>query len=122
KETHNKGSKLGKRRGFEAKTITLPLTESEAPYRIDKGVIYPLLASLRALLEFGDGRAQWRLDPFAFFDEYGPDLIGLLMEQYELCGRNPATTGKTRAVYAALHNQARLLLSEKQAGVELVQA
>lgn len=119
KETHNKGAKLGKRRGFENKPSTLPLTETEAPYRIDKGVIYPLLASFRALLDFSSGEARWRLSPFEFFDQYGSDLVGLLIEQYELCGRNPATTGKTRAVYSALHNQARLLMAEGAAAAEV---
>jgi len=113
KEVHNKGSKLGKRRGVDNSPIVLPLTGTQSEYWIDKGLIFPLLATFRALVDFSDGEARWRLDPIEFFDEYGPDLIGLLFEQYVLCGKNPATTGKTRAVYAALHNQARLLLAEK---------
>ena len=36
-----------------------------------------------------------------------------LIEQYELCGKNPSKTGKTKAVYTAIHNQARLLLADK---------
>jgi len=112
KEVHNRGSKLGKRSGAKNSPITLPLTGRQSEYQIDKGLVFPLLASLRCLLKFDDGVASWRVDPNEFFEEFGPDLMGVLIEQYELCGRNPATTGKTKAVYAALHNQARLLLAE----------
>ena len=113
KEVHNKGSKLGKRRGIDNKPITLPLTGDVSEYKIDKGLIFPLLASFRCLLNFDQQEARWLMEPFEFFDQYGTELMGLLFEQYELCGRNPATTGKKKTVYTSLHNQARLLLSEK---------
>jgi hypothetical protein len=67
---------------------------------------------LRALLSFQNGQARWRTEPRAFFDTYGSQLMDTLIEQYELCRGNPQTTGKTKAVYTALHNQARLLLRE----------
>jgi hypothetical protein len=114
-EIHSKQGRLGKRRGFEAKSTHLPLTGTESEYRIDKGVIFPLLASFRALLEFRKDKASWKVDPFAFFDDYGPDLMAVLIEQLELCNGNPATTGKTKAVYTSLHNQARLLLNDRLA-------
>src|SRR5262249_41969648 len=107
--------KLGKRRGFEARQTVLPLTGATSEYRIDKGVLFPLLASFRALLKFGTKGARWQFDATDFFDENGPELIGLLMEQYVLCGSNPATTGKTRSVYATLHDRVRLLLQDTAA-------
>ena len=111
-EFKGRGAKLGKRKGFENKSTTLPLTGRQSDYRIDKGVLFPLVASFRCLLDFADDGATWRMDPKAFFDEHGLDLMALLFEQYELCGRNPATVGKSRAVYSALYNQARLLFEE----------
>lgn len=104
--------KLGKRRGFEHRSTTLPLTGEVSEYRIDKGIRFPLLGSCRCILDFSGEQAEWLADPKTFFDDYGLDLMALLFEQYDLCGRNPATVGKSRAVYAALYNQARLLYSE----------
>src|SRR5262249_15996890 len=44
-EAKGKTAKLALRRGFEKKQHTLPLTGSVSEFRIDKGVLYPLLAS-----------------------------------------------------------------------------
>jgi hypothetical protein len=113
KEYKDRGAKLAKRKGFVLKETTLPLTGRVSGYRIDKGMLFPLLASFRCLLNFDSGEAEWRVDPKAFFDDLGVDLMAVLFELYEMSGRNPATVGKQRAVYAALHDQARILLSEK---------
>jgi len=113
KQVHNTGSKLGRRRGIENKETTLPLTGTIAEKKIDKGLLFPLLASLRALLKFKNGKATWVMDPFKFFDNRGPDLMSTLIDQYELCDKNPQTTGKKKANYTALHNEARLILGEE---------
>lgn len=112
KEYHNKGSKLGKRKGVESKKMTLPLTGMESEYRIDKGLLFPLLNALRALLKFDNGNARWAASPQDFFDRYGFELMSTLIEHYELARGNPATVGKTALVYTALYNQAQLFLGE----------
>lgn len=115
KEVNKTGAKLARRKGVENKRFSLPLTGKETEYKVDRGLLFPLLASLRALLKFDNGKASWRADPIEFFDDYGPDLMGTLIDQYELCSKNPQTTGKKKANYTALHNQARLKLSDKVA-------
>jgi len=113
---HQRSSRPTRRRGIgkeENKAFALPLTGRMTKFRIDKGLMFPLLAAFRALLGYKHDDAFWLVNPEEFFNEYGPDLMATLIEQYELCKSNPATTGKTKAVYTALHNQARLLLSEK---------
>ncbi len=112
KEVYNKGAKAGKRRGIERRNTHLPLTGMVSEYRVDKGLIFPLLAAHRALLRFDSGTTAWRTDPHKFFDEYGSDLVGLLIEEYEKLGKNPASTGKNRSVYVNLHTQAKLFLTE----------
>jgi hypothetical protein len=114
KEVYNKGAKLGKRRGVECRQVVLPLTGTQSQYRVDKGLLFPLLAAHRALLRGTQAGVKWRLVPIQFFDERGPDLVGLLFEEYEKLGRNPTATGKTASVYTNLHNQARLLLAEAE--------
>ncbi|MBW7988879.1 MAG: hypothetical protein FVQ84_02500 [Planctomycetes bacterium] len=113
KQVYNKAGKPARRKGVENSKFTLPLTGTETECKVDKGLLFPLLASLRALIIFVDDKASWQIDPFKFFDEFGPDLMGTLIDQYELCDKNPQTTGKKKAVYTALHNEGRLLLSDK---------
>jgi len=113
KEVNKKASKLARRKGFEQMNVTLPMTDTQSEYKIDKGLLFPLLASFRSLLNFDNGKAVWQTDPKEFFNDYGPDLMAKLIELYELCGRNPATTGKTKTIYSTLYSEARFLLSEK---------
>ncbi len=113
KEVHNTGAKLGKRKGFERKEFALALTGATTKFKVDRGLLFPLLACLRALLTFEKGKAAWRVEPRAFFDAFGSELMETLIEWYEACRGNPQTTGKTKGVYTALHNHARLLLNER---------
>jgi hypothetical protein len=112
-------AKLGKRQGVESRkgktAHTLPLTGAQSEYIVPSGLLYPLLASLRALVEYDQhSKAAWRCNPFKFFDRHGGDLVACLIEQVELLGGNPQTAGKKKAVYTAVHGQARLLLAEDQ--------
>lgn len=94
---------------------TLPLTNTEVQYAVPNGVLYPLLASLRALVRFPSEtnlNASWKTDPFEFFDKNGAELMDNLMSQLDTLQNNPQTMGKTKTVYIALHDRARLLLAE----------
>lgn len=107
-------AKLGLRQGIESRKnktpLTLPLTGVQSNYVVPSGLIFPLLAALRALVEYdGTNIARWKSSPFDFFTQHGHELIGCLFEQVELLGGNPQTAGKKKAVYTALHNEARLL-------------
>lgn len=95
REVLNKGAKLGKRRGIEKHPTVLLLTGTESEYRVEKGLIFPLLAALRALIEYPNGTAQWRRDPIQFFDEFGPDLVGRLFDGYEKLAAIQLRSAKT---------------------------
>jgi hypothetical protein len=105
-------ARLGGRKGIVARQTVLPLTETVSDYQVDKGLLFPLLAAHRALLQFDGEKAKWKTDPEAFFDQHGPELVGLLFDEYEKLRGNPAATGKNRSVYVNLHTQARLLLAD----------
>lgn len=109
-EVNGKRSKLGRRRGVEARPIVLPLTGIQSEYRVEKGLLFPLLAAHRALLEFGPNGASWRIDPGEFFAEAGPDLVGRLFDEYEKLGKSPAAVGKARSVYEGLFEKAENIL------------
>jgi len=107
-------AKLGRRAGIEQKKHRLPLTSTEVNYVIPSGLIFPLLASLRALVGYNaSGEAYWKTSPTRFFDKYGAELVGTLIEQLDMLGGNPQTAGKKKPVYTALHDRARLLLNEE---------
>jgi AIPR protein len=116
-EVNGKRSKAGRRRGIENRAIVLPMTGTASEYRVDKGLLFPLLAAHRALLEFGDAGVQWREAPQPFFDEFGPDLVGRLIEEYEKLGRNPATVGKNKSVYEGLFEKAENILMTQSLAV-----
>ncbi len=110
------GGKLGRRRGVESRPndpIMLPLTGAKSNYEIPNGYTFPLLASFRALVGYGDdGKGRWKISPFKFFDDRGPELIQVLIEQIDNLGGYPQLAGKSRAVYTSLHDRAKLLLAE----------
>jgi hypothetical protein len=62
------------------------------------------------------GKAYWKSDPIRFFEKYGGELVATLIEHLEMFGGNPNTAGKKKPVYTALHDRARLLLSEEMSG------
>ena len=113
------GGKLGRRRGVESRPnnpIVLPLTGSKSNYDIPNGYIFPLLASFRALVEYvEEGKAKWKSNPFKFFDDSGPELLQVLIEQIDNLGGVPQLAGKSRAVYTSLHDRAKLLVAEAKA-------
>jgi hypothetical protein len=110
------GGKLGRRRGVESRPgnpIVLPLTGSKSNYDIPNGYIFPLLASFRPLITYKeDQQAEWKSNPFKFFDDFGAELIQVLIEQIDNLGGNPQLAGKSRAVYTSLHDRAKLLVAE----------
>lgn len=117
-DTAYKGkTKLGRRIGFESrlqdKPFTLSLTGTQSNYIIENGILFPLLASLRALIKYSkDKTASWKKNPFRFYDEHAPILIAHLIEQLESVGNSPNMLGKSKLAYVAIHREAMLLLAK----------
>ena len=122
-QSEGKQGKLGGRSCIESHLkdggIELPLTRGTALYGVPDGLIYPLLASFRALLKFrvygGELRAEWKTQPRAVFDVYGSALMCRLMEQLKFFNGNPNAVGKSRLVYASLHDQMQVIASQIRA-------
>jgi hypothetical protein len=109
KNNNKKKHQLGKRKGTEKKSVKLPFTQVSCEYKIDKGLIFPLLAAHRCLLSFDKDQAAWKTDPFDFFDNYGPEIVGRLYDEYEKLRNNPASVGKNASVYQGLYEKAQNL-------------
>lgn len=112
RETKDAGSKFGKRREVtyvKGRKKILPLTETEVEYVVPDGWLYPVVASLRMLLNFPKGKsASWAMDPFQYFDKWGYELVGDVVEQSAAYGFNPQTVGKTRPVWSNLRGKVKL--------------
>jgi hypothetical protein len=102
------GAKFGKRREV-GKGKVLQLTNTEVGYSVPDGWLYPVVASLRMLVDFSNpNAASWKLDPFSYFNEYGYELVGDVMEQSANYGYNPQTVGKSRPVWSGLRGRVKL--------------
>lgn len=76
-----KGSQKGRpRNGIEKKEQMLPFTSTRSDYKISSAFVYPLVASLRVLL---DGQNRWRTEPERFLEVAGPQLVEVLMAFYD---------------------------------------
>lgn len=106
------GSKLGKRKEVrynDGKPFKLPLSNGQTKYFIPDGWLYPIVASMRMLLDFPkNGKVKWVYDPIGFFTERGHELVGDVVEQSESLGRNPQSTGKSRPLWNNLRTKMEL--------------
>ena len=112
RETNNSGSKFGRRREVTYKggtTFKLPMTGLETKYLIPDGWLYPVLASLRMLLDQPTGQpAKWVTDPYDYFKAHGSELVGIVVEQSQALGYNPQAVGKSRPLWSNLRKTVEL--------------
>lgn len=67
------------------------------------GFIFPILGSLRALLEEKDGAYNWSCDPFVMLDKIGPELVCTTVDRSRTLGNNPAQVGKDSGNWQTLY-------------------
>jgi hypothetical protein len=112
RETKDSGAKFGKRREVTytpGKPKTLQLTQTDVEYVVPDGWLYPVVASLRMLVDFSDpAAAKWATDPFSYVDAWGKELVGDVVEQSAAYGFNPQTVGKSRPVWSGLRGKVKL--------------
>lgn len=99
--------------GFEAKDdFTLPFTNRKAAFKISSAFVYPILASLRILL---NERSEWRDDPKQFIQTSGEALMGVLISFYEeQCKSKPHELGRSIGSWRAVAAETRARFAEQQ--------
>lgn len=85
-------------------TEELYFTEGQSNYRIPKGFIYPILASLRNLVKIEDNVVSWKTDPFAFFDDVEVELVNYVGTQ-ALALKNPNALGKDSLTWTVCYKE-----------------
>jgi hypothetical protein len=82
----------------------------EAQYHVEKGLVIPLIAAFRFLLD-RDSHDQptWRTDPFVFWETHGAALVRKIMDASDQRSSNPQAVGRDKTVYEALHESVELL-------------
>ena len=82
--------------------VKLYFSDCKAGYRIPSGVLYPLLASMRALVKYQNEKAVWQMPPKVFWARYSKSLVNLLFERFVDYNRNPNVCGKSKTTYSQL--------------------
>lgn len=85
-------------------TEELYFTGGLSNYRIPKGFIYPILASLRNLVKIEDDVVSWKTEPLAFFDEVEVELVNYVGTQ-ALALKNPNALGKDSAAWVMCYKE-----------------
>ncbi|MDE2071551.1 MAG: AIPR family protein [Patescibacteria group bacterium] len=91
------GGKFGNLKGVDkierGSKEELVFIGEESDYRIPQGFIYPVLASLRNLVDCDGQKCNWKTDPFQFLTEAEGQLVALVGSQ-ALSIKNPNALGK----------------------------
>ncbi len=78
------------------------------------GLLFPMVSSLRSLLNARGAMAKWETDPQAFFDKHGRAMVAITFERSWELGRNPNAVGKSRNHWEQLFTLAKLQYLESQ--------
>ena len=77
----------------------------ELAYQTPTGFIYPILGSMRALVEEASDGSGYRFvcDPVTILDEVGKELVGTTVERSRTLGGNPNAVGKDTGNWKTLY-------------------
>lgn len=116
---NSQGGKFGKLTGVietshrsRMERSQLPFIGKESSYRIPSGFIYPVLASLRNLVENTGEKRTFKTDPIRFFNDMKKELAGLVGDQAKEL-RNPNKLGKDNAIWRMCYQAVRVAVLER---------
>lgn len=100
-----KGGKYGAIKGVNYRSSKSLFFKEKTEYQTPKSFIYPILSSLRSLIEIDNesNKYNWKKDPFDFIDENGKDLVQILVNAHRELGNNPNATGKSKNLWHTLY-------------------
>jgi len=111
---NDNGGKFGNLNGVNKKknkSVELPFKNIKTEFGIPGAFIYPVLASLRNLVEVKDEKSSWKKDPLRFLKDIENELIQMLGDQ-ALSIRNPNKLGKDKGTWKNCYLYAALEVSK----------
>lgn len=96
----NKKGKFGKVKGVDTKSCKSKFEATELNYQISQGLIFPIIASFRALLKEEDGILIWEADPIEAWHNSKIKLVNNTIEMSRQLGNNPQSAGKSSTLWA----------------------
>lgn len=90
----------------------LTFSDRKATHKIPKGILFPILGSMRALIRYKGGKAGWRMSPDVFWNSHAKTLVEIAFDYFREDNYNPQSMGKNALVYNALFKEVRLALLE----------
>lgn len=75
---------------------------------VANGFIYPILGSLRALLEEKNGVYSWKCNPYEVLEKIGPELVSITVERSRNSGNDPVKVGKDSVNWQTLYMRVML--------------
>lgn len=89
--------------------------QNSIEYETPKGFLYPILASLRALIEYDSGgNAVWKYHPFECLNDLGHELVMKTIDRSKSLGGNPQSVGKDSGHWATLFSLVENYALKKQ--------
>jgi hypothetical protein len=103
-----KGRQRGVGRLMNYPALNKKLKATEVNYHVEKGLVIPLVAAFRSLLEETEGELSWKADPFQVWNSHGSSLVRKIMDASAQRDNNPHVVGRDSTVYEALYDAVEL--------------
>ena len=116
RRTEVKNRKRGKGRLLQFPALDQQHDSTDEQYHVEKGLVIPLVAAFRSLLDPSKTPVDWRTDPFTFWKLNGPTLVRKIMDASDQRGQNPHVVGRDKTVYEALYESVELLYLRQARG------
>ncbi|MEG0448999.1 MAG: AIPR family protein [Lysinibacillus sp.] len=98
----NTSGRFGSVKGVDRKEngTTTKFMENETLHQISQGLIFPIIASFRALIIESNDKLEWEVDPIEVWKNIKTKLVNNTIEMSRQLGNNPQSAGKSATLWA----------------------
>ena len=97
----NSGGQFGRIKGVDAKGGSTKYSKNKIKYQISTGLIFPILAGFRALIEDDNNSSyHWAIDPIKVWNKISSKLVSNTISMSRQLGNNPQSAGKSITLWS----------------------
>lgn len=98
----NSSGRFGRIKGVDRKDnkTTTKFLETETFHQISQGLIFPIIASFRALIKKSNDKLEWEVDPIDIWNSVKAKLVNNTIEMSRQLGNNPQSAGKSATLWS----------------------